>query len=159
MAMKTSCPTCGRGYELANENLGRKARCDKCNAVFRIASGKGLLLTSGRQSPASTGLEQEDMLLQDFVVEGSLGEGGMGTVWLVRSTSSGQRFALKRLRLRSEESRRNFLSELQTWMDLPACPHLTACRFFRTIGQEVGIFAEYVEGGSLAAWISQLTLS
>jgi tetratricopeptide (TPR) repeat protein len=52
------------------------------------------------------------------------------------------------------DSRRAFLDELQTWIDLPEHPHLTACRFFRTIGDEVAIFAEYVEGGSLHEWIS-----
>ncbi len=50
-------------------------------------------------------------------------------------------------------SQRLFLDELQTWIDLPEHPHLTSCRFFRTVDVEVAIFAEFVEGGSLADWI------
>ena len=49
--------------------------------------------------------------------------------------------------------RRNFLAELQTWIDLPEHANLVPCRFFRTVGDEVLIFAEYVEGGSLKEWI------
>ncbi len=47
------------------------------------------------------------------------------------------------------------MAELQTWLDLPEHPNLTACRFLRTIGDEVAIFAEFVEGGSLVSWIKQ----
>jgi hypothetical protein len=77
----------------------------------------------------------------------------MGTVFLARSQTTGQRFAVKKTKLRDEKSRRNFLTELQTWLDLPEHPHLTACRFFRTVADEVLVFAEYVDGGSLHDWI------
>src|SRR5438445_6911609 len=84
-------------------------------------------------------------LLDDFVVEGELGEGGMGKVYRVRSRSTSQPFAVKRTKLRDEASQRNFLTELQTWIDLPDHPHLAACRFFRTVREELVIFAEFVE--------------
>jgi serine/threonine protein kinase len=48
---------------------------------------------------------------------------------------------------------------LQTWLDLPEHPHLVACRFFRTVGTELAIFAEYVEGGSLEHWIKERRLT
>jgi tetratricopeptide (TPR) repeat protein len=88
-------------------------------------------------------------ILDDFVVERVLGEGGMGKVYLVKSQTTGMRFAVKRAKGLSEGDRRNFLAELQTWIDLPEHPNLVPCRFFRTVGDEVLIFAEYVEGGSL----------
>jgi tetratricopeptide (TPR) repeat protein/tRNA A-37 threonylcarbamoyl transferase component Bud32 len=97
-------------------------------------------------------------LLDDFVVERTLGEGGMGKVYLVRSRSTGSRFAVKRAKVLSESSRRRFLDELQTWIDLPEHPNLVPCRFFRTVGEEVLIFAEYVEGGSLEGWIDSRRL-
>ncbi len=97
-------------------------------------------------------------VLGDFTVERRLGEGGMGVVYLVRSLASGQRLAVKRALLHDEESRREFLAELQTWIDLPEHPHLVACRFVRTIGEEVVIFAEYVDGGSLTGWIEERRL-
>jgi serine/threonine protein kinase len=93
------------------------------------------------------------VILDDYVVERELGQGGMGKVYLLRSRSTGRPFAVKRAFLRNENSRRDFLAELRTWIDLPEHPHLVACRFFRTVGDEVVIFAEFVDGGSLADWI------
>ncbi|MCI0407321.1 MAG: serine/threonine-protein kinase, partial [Acidobacteria bacterium] len=108
----------------------------------------------------STVWKKGQVILGEYVVEGELGEGGMGTVYLlVRSQSTGHRFAVKKTRFRDEASQRNFLSELQTWLDLPEHPHLLACRFFRTVGDELAIFAEYVEGGSLEAWIAERRLT
>lgn len=92
-------------------------------------------------------------LLGDYVVEGVLGEGGMGRVYLVRSRSHGNQFALKRALMKRESDRKNFLTELQTWIDLPEHPNLTACRFFRSLDDEILIFAEYVAGGTLQSWI------
>jgi serine/threonine protein kinase len=79
--------------------------------------------------------EPGQTLLNDFLVERVLGEGGMGKVFLVRSKSSPTSFAVKRMRVAGETARRNFLAELQTWIDLPEHPHLTACRFFRSLGE------------------------
>ena len=97
-------------------------------------------------------------LLDDFVVERMLGEGGMGKVYLLRSRSIGSRFAVKRAKSFKQADRRNFLAELQTWIDLPEHANLVPCRFFRTVGDEVLIFAEYVEGGSLKEWIDSRRL-
>lgn len=60
---------------------------------------------------------------------------------------------VKRAKGLKAADRRNFVSELQTWIDLPDHANLVPCRFFRTLGDEVLIFAEYVEGGSLKEWI------
>jgi serine/threonine protein kinase len=98
------------------------------------------------------------LLLDDFEVERVLGEGGMGAVYLVRSRSTEQVFAVKTIlasRLGDPASQRLFFDELQTWIDLPEHPHLTACRFFRTVGEQVAIFAEYVARGTLATWIEK----
>jgi serine/threonine protein kinase len=108
----------------------------------------------------STVWQKGQTILGEYTVEDELGKGGMGTVYLlVRSHSTGQRFAAKKTRFRDETSQRNFLRELQTWLDLPDHPHLVACRFFRTVEAELVIFAEYVEGGSLATWIAQRRLT
>jgi serine/threonine protein kinase len=93
------------------------------------------------------------LLLNEFEVEQLLGEGGMGKVYLVRSRLTRERFAVKRTKLRTPEGRQHFLTELQTWLDLPAHPNLAACRFFRSVGDQVLIFAEYVAGDSLQACI------
>ncbi len=128
----------------------------------RTPSEDGLSLTRAPDDYDSTALTDwsaGQVILDDYVVERELGAGGMGKVYLLRSRSTGQPFAVKRAFLRNEDSRRNFLAELRTWIDLPEHPHLVACRFFRTVGDEVVIFAEYVEGGSLADWIRDRRLT
>ena len=97
-------------------------------------------------------------LLDDFVVERVLGEGGMGKVYLLKSRTTGTPFAVKRAKGLSDRHRRNFLAELQTWIDLPEHANLVPCRFFRTVENEVLIFAEYVDGGSLKDWIDSRKL-
>ncbi len=104
------------------------------------------VMASGEWKPGDT-------VLKDYRVERELGKGGMGMVYLVRSLSTGERFAVKRVIVQSDATRRNFVSELQTWIDLPDHPNLAACRFFRSVGDEIVIFAEYLEGGSLDRWI------
>ena len=103
------------------------------------------------------------VIRDDYVVERVLGEGAMGKVYLVRSKSTGLQHAVKRAKLRDEASRRNFLAELQTWIDLshrlPDHPNLVACRFFQTVGDEIAIFAEFVDGGSLEMLIKQRRLT
>ena len=97
--------------------------------------------------------ESGRLLLGDFEVQRVLGQGGMGKVYLVRSRTTGMEFAVKRALTKDDNNRQNFLSELQTWIDLPEQDNLVTCRFFRTVSDEVLIFAEYVEGGSLKQWI------
>lgn len=94
-------------------------------------------------------------LLGEYTIEKELGRGGMGRVWLVKSNSTGRQFAIKQTILKDESHRRAFLAELQTWIDLPEHPNIVPCRFFRTVGDEIVIFTDYVAGGSLADWIAQ----
>jgi serine/threonine protein kinase len=95
-----------------------------------------------------------DVVLEDYRVESRLGPGGMGQVYLVRSATTGTRFAVKRTLIREPAAQRRFLAELLTWFNLPIYPHFTACQFFRTIAGELAIFAEFVSGGSLKSWIT-----
>jgi serine/threonine protein kinase/lipopolysaccharide biosynthesis regulator YciM len=98
------------------------------------------------------------VILNEYIIERELGEGGMGKVYLLKSRTTSMRFAVKRTKGLSDKARRDFLAELQTWIDLPEHPNLVPCRFFRTVGDEVLIFAEYVEGGSLKDWIDSRKL-
>lgn len=102
-----------------------------------------------RGGPWQTGA----VVLSEFEVVQELGRGGFGTVYLLRSRVTNTCFAVKRVLLVSDADRADFLAELETWFGLPKHPHLVACRFFRTIGDEVVIFAEHVEGGTLGDWI------
>ena len=113
--------------------------------------------------PLNTDSEQAwepgQLLLDDFEVQQVLGQGGMGKVYLVRSRTTAMEFAVKHALIKDDNNRQNFLSELQTWIDLPEHPHIAACRFFRTIGDEIAIFSEYVGGGTLADWIRDRRLT
>jgi serine/threonine protein kinase len=102
---------------------------------------------------------REVPLAREYVVERELGTGGMGLVTLRRSRITDNRFAVKQARFQDARNRHRFLDELVTWFDLPEHPHLATCRFFRTIDEEVLIFAEFVDGGSLADWIRDRRLS
>lgn len=99
------------------------------------------------------------VILGEYTIEKELGRGGMGRVCLVKSKSTGRRFAIKLALIRDEKHRKAFLTELQTWIDLPEHPNIVPCRFFRTVGDEIVIFADYIEGGSLADWIAKRKLT
>ncbi|HYH66886.1 MAG TPA: serine/threonine-protein kinase, partial [Urbifossiella sp.] len=88
-------------------------------------------------------------LLDDFVVDRPLGAGGMGVVYLVRSESTGQRFAVKKTDENEARPRHALLTELRTLTDLPHHPHLVTYCFFRTIEGAVALFTEFVAGGTL----------
>ncbi|WP_067144344.1 serine/threonine-protein kinase [Microtetraspora malaysiensis] len=94
----------------------------------------------------------------DFVVERELGRGGFGRVVLVNGRRSGKRYAVKRLASADLAEQGRLLAEAQRWVSLPAHPHITACRFVRTIGDEVAVFSEYAPGGSLADRIAAADL-
>jgi tetratricopeptide (TPR) repeat protein len=124
------------------------------------SEGKSSLAGKQRQVVAASSEDwcPGQTLLDDFAVERVLGEGGMGKVYLVKSRTTNMPFAVKRAKGLSEGERRNFLAELQTWIDLPEHANLVPCRFFRSVGDEVLIFAEYIEGGSLKNWIDSRKL-
>lgn len=114
-------------------------------------------VTMGDSMPpgAAPAVDPQEAFLDEYVIERTLGAGGMGTVYLIRNIISDQCFALKRAFITDESRRRAFLHELETWIDLPDYPHLVACRFFRSFRGEVFIFAEYVAGGTLSSWIRE----
>ncbi|MBP9902407.1 MAG: protein kinase, partial [Verrucomicrobia bacterium] len=148
--VEVKCPGCGAEYSLPKDYWDKNAVCPACETSFYVAP-PGETAGLGDWQPG-------EVLLDDFVVEGLLGEGGMGKVYLLRSRSTGSQFAVKRAKGLEEADRRNFLTELQTWIDLPEHANLVPCRFFRTMGEEILIFAEYVEGGSLSQWIQNRKL-
>jgi tetratricopeptide (TPR) repeat protein len=89
-------------------------------------------------------------LSKDYQVERILGAGGIGQVKLLRDRFTERRYAVKAIHVSGAKARQRFLEELLVWTDLPAHPHLAACRFIRTFGEEIAVFAEWASGGSVA---------
>lgn len=98
-----------------------------------------------------------DILLDDYRVIRLLGRGGMGRVYLVETVAPPRlKYAVKILAkrlLQKDGSSRQFLRELQTWIDLQSHPNIIRCRFFKTIEGRLAIFSEFAEAGSLKTWI------
>lgn len=97
------------------------------------------------------------VILSDYIVESVLGKGGMGIVYRVQHRDTQSLFAVKTLRagIGRISQRRKLLRELRTWMDLPEHPNLARCNYFRTIDDQLAVFAEYINGGTLSDWIAK----
>ena len=92
-----------------------------------------------------------------YEVKSELGQGGFGSVHLVRHLDWGLDLAVKSPRPDRVANRRaleNFVQEANTWVGLGLHPHIVACYFVRVIGMP-RIFIEYMEGGSLADWLKK----
>lgn len=146
--IRVVCPRaeCRARFEVDESLRGKKGRCSVCKTVFVLAAAP----TRAAPRPDPAAWEDGKVLLGQYVVERKLGQGGMGAVYRVRPREGGAALAVKKILLPQESLRRAFLDELQVWIGLPEHPHLVACRFFRTVGEDLAIFAELVEGGSVA---------
>jgi len=127
----------------------------------RVLTGK-FNVDYGNLNVMREGFSQQLMpgmrLLGEFTVLEHLGRGGMGSVYRVeREIPAGNiQYAAKVLRddaLIDPVKREAFIEEIRTWIGLPDHPNITACRFFRTIGDRLIVFSEYVEGGTLIEWV------
>jgi WD40 repeat protein/serine/threonine protein kinase len=97
-----------------------------------------------------------DEVAELYKVKGVLGEGGMGTVYLVNHRGWNLDLAVKALRhdrLQAPGAVDSFKREAETWVNLRLHPHTVTCFYVRQLGGVSRIFAEYVDGGSLRDWI------
>ncbi len=97
-----------------------------------------------------------DVVVDLYEVRDLVGEGGMGKVFKVRHRGWNLDLAVKSPRgevFSKLEGKASFVKEAQTWVDLGIYPHIVTCYYVRTLGGIPRIFAEYIDGGSLADWI------
>ncbi len=99
-----------------------------------------------------------DEILDIFTVLALLGEGGMGRVYRVHHNVWNIDLAVKFPRaemFRNQEQRDLVFAEAETWVNLGLHPHIVTCYYVRSVEGVPCLFAELVEGGTLADWIIQ----
>jgi predicted Zn finger-like uncharacterized protein len=169
MATHTICPSCGARFSVADDVIGKSARCKKCNTKFRIASGRGVPIHPPQAIPAvrdrsaaeaEDGVPSEwhvgDVILDLYEVTDFLGEGGMGKVYRVRHRGWNVDLAVKCPRpqiLKKPNAIEDFEREAEVWVNLGLHPNIVCCHYVRRLGSIPRLFAEFVEAGSLAEWI------
>src|SRR5512137_1645431 len=85
-----------------------------------------------------------------YVVQGILGVGGFGVVYLVQARESGAMHALKTLRdeyLRDDETRELFRREARMWVGLDRHPNIVRAEFITELSGRLYIGMEYIEPG------------
>lgn len=99
-----------------------------------------------------------EVIAGQYEVLGKLGEGGMGIVHKVHHRAWNIDLAVKSPRPQlfvSASGRENFIREAETWIALNLHPNIASCYYVRAIENIPRLFAECVEGGSLAYWIRE----
>ncbi len=102
-----------------------------------------------------------DVFLDRYEVVRLLGQGGVGKVFQVYHRPWRLDLAVKIPKpefLQMEGAREHLVREAETWVNLPLHPHVAMCHYVRVLGGLPRIFAEFVDGGSLAEAIRWRTL-
>ncbi len=80
----------------------------------------------------------------------------MGKVFRVHHTTWNVDLAMKQPHAKlfeTEAQKQNFIRECEAWINLGLHPHIVSCYYVREIDGTPNIFAEWMDGGSLAHWI------
>ncbi|MBN2147207.1 MAG: serine/threonine protein kinase [Anaerolineales bacterium] len=102
-----------------------------------------------------------DVILDLYEIKELYSGGGMGLVYKIHHRGWDADLAVKSPRteyFQTDEHRKNFVREAETWVNLGLHPHIVCCYYVRTLGGIPRVFVEYVEGGSLKEWIDRRTL-
>ncbi len=91
---------------------------------------------------------QGDFVVEGYEIEGLLGAGPAGEVWLARDKASHRQVALKRLRPRDDEAR-DRARRLVSTLDLLDHPHLLGVQQMLPYGDEIVFVLDHANGGSL----------
>ena len=119
----------------------------------------GIMQHDGKSCQGQTCISQAPKpprILDLYEVKDIFTSGGMGLVYHVHHKGWNIDLVVKSPRaefFQTETHKENFIREAETWINLGLHPHVVSCHYVRTLGGIPRVFAEYVEGGSLADWI------
>lgn len=88
---------------------------------------------------------------EDVQIDGIIGHGAAGRVELGSHKQSGQRFAIKTMKVASKELRQQMLHEIQGLMEAEGSPHIVQLYFVFLEAAKLGLVLEYMDMGCLAA--------
>lgn len=98
-----------------------------------------------------------DIITGDYAVDRVFTNGGMGVVYKVHHLRWNIDLALKCPRaelFQSGSSKRGFIKECETWMDIDVHPNIVTCFYIKHIDSVPSILMEYLDAGSLADYIN-----
>jgi serine/threonine protein kinase/streptogramin lyase len=148
---------------LTAQNMGHRSICVKCGQNFHLLPASDAAATrwldttaaltqlAGRVWEKGLDLRVGQVVLGVYVVQETLGRGGLGQVFKVRHQEWQRELALK-LPYRSVMEDKYFQSlknEAETWVALGMHPHVVTCYYVRPLMGVPSIFMEYVAGGSV----------
>ncbi|HEX8794263.1 MAG TPA: protein kinase [Polyangiaceae bacterium] len=132
-------------------------QCPSCREL--VADAVRAVDVSGGKDEPTAGLPlPRGARVGRYVVQGCIGSGAMGIVYTARDPELGRDIALKLLRARevatlsSSSSRGRLLREAQAMAKL-AHPNVITVHDVGTLGDEVFVAMELVEGGTLGEWL------
>ncbi len=173
--LRVTCPSCGAGADAPARLAGRSVRCSRCQSSFRVPDsppgpaptlpeevGPAATLPEAPAPAGEAEWQVGQVVLGLYEVHGVLGQGGMGRVYRVRHRGWGVDLAVKvplAKALAAAGGAEAFEREAETWVSLGLHPHTVSCYYVRRLDGIPRVFAEYVDGGSLAQAIRARRLS
>jgi WD40 repeat protein/serine/threonine protein kinase len=169
LGKKVKCPNCGDIFILASADVSPPStltpETPPAPSLPRFAARRLPTLRPPGRFPTEGEVPElwvpGDQILDAYIVkEYSPGvpfaKGGMGRVYRVHHENWKLDVAVKSplARILSRPEKINdFEREAETWVNLDLHPNIATCHYVRRLGGIPRIFAEYVEGGTLADWI------
>ena len=129
------------------------AKCWDTTAAEASIPGGATVADGSAMTEAPAEWQVGDVILDTYEVTGILGKGGMGKVYKAYHRNWNLDFAVKCPLPEIVEKaggKDNFVREAETWVNLGLHPHIVSCHYVRTLGGMPRVFAEYIDGGSLA---------
>src|SRR5262249_31631404 len=155
------CPKCSAPCAVERLSPSQEERCPQCGAFVGLPPTQPHVPTvantaqQGKTSAAAL-WRPGDVISDLYEIKQVHKSGGMGIVYRVYHHGWDVDLAVKSPRpelVQNERAKGLFEREAETWVRLGLHPHIVTCYYVRRLDGIPRIFAEYVNGGSLADWV------